>query len=158
AIAEDPVFARVGEPYMPELYRWLCRIRGGRRRRPRARGRAGGADRGLGVEQAEDALGGHHGSLHNRVLGDEIADGEEEAIRVLEEGDETTEGERAPGHLAAPVPEQQRDRRRADCLHRRVERGVVEGRAELTTAEVGVEPREERPLPGLAGEELDDAH
>ena len=60
--------------------------------------------------------------------------------------------------LAPAVPDEERDRRRADGLDGGVQRHVVEGRPELRAPEIGVEPGEHGPLALLAGEELDDGH
>ncbi len=126
--------------------------------RPGYRSGGGRGDGGVGVEQGEDALGRDHGGLHDRVLGAQVPDGEEEAAGVLEEGHQAAEGERPGHHLPAPVPEQQGHRGGAQGLHRRVEGGVVERRAELAGAQRAGELPERLPLPGLAREELDHAH
>ena len=57
-------------------------------------------DLGLIVEELEDALGGSHGGLQDVVLFAEVLDGAEEALRVLNEGDEDAEGD---GSEEAPV-------------------------------------------------------
>ena len=60
-----------------------------------ATGCAGETIVGLGVEQLEDALAGGHGCLQDVVFVAEVLDGAEEALRVLDEGDEDAEGDRA---------------------------------------------------------------
>ena len=52
-------------------------------------------DGGALVEQFEDALGGGHGGLQDVVLVGELHDGAEEALRVLDKGDEHAEGDGA---------------------------------------------------------------
>ena len=49
-------------------------------------------DLGLGVEELEDALAGGHGSLEDVVFFAKVLDGAEEALGVLDEGDEDAEG------------------------------------------------------------------
>ena len=58
-------------------------------------GVCGGDDLGGGVEQVEDALAGSHGGLEDVVFVAELLDGAEEALGVLDEGDEDTEGDGA---------------------------------------------------------------
>ena len=96
--------------------------------------------------------------MHHRVLGAEIADGQEEAVRVLDERDERAERERAGADLTAAVPDQKRQRDGAERLHRRVQRGLEDRRVEQRAAVVVVEPAEHRVLVPLAREELHDGH
>ncbi len=54
-------------------------------------GVGGRDDLGRGVEQLEDALAGGHGGLQDVVLLAEVLDGAEEALGVLDEGDQDAE-------------------------------------------------------------------
>ncbi len=56
-------------------------------------GLAGETMVGFGVEELEDALAGGHGGLQDVVFVAEILDGAEEALRVLDEGDEYAESD-----------------------------------------------------------------
>ena len=60
----------------------------------------GREDGGFGVEQSEDALAGCHGCLEDVVFVAEVLDGTEEALRVLNEGDEHAEGDGAEDGVA----------------------------------------------------------
>src|SRR5438309_2088693 len=80
------------------------------------------------IEETEDPLRGGHGGLHDRVLGAEVTDRQEEPIRVLDERDQHAEAHGAGDDLAAAVPEEHRESDRAQRLDRRVEGGLVDRR------------------------------
>ena len=68
-------------------------------------GMRGRDDGRFGVEQLEDALAGGHGGLQDVVFVAEVLDGPEEALRVLDEGDEDAERDGAEDASGAgPVP------------------------------------------------------
>ncbi len=54
----------------------------------------------FGVEQFEDPLAGRHRRLQDVVLVAEVLDGTEEALRVLDEGDQHAEGDGAEDRVA----------------------------------------------------------
>ena len=148
----DPRVGLVRERHPDELERGRARTsrpRGGGRRRHDLR---------RSVEQAEDPLGGRHRPLHHRVLGAEVADRQEEAIRVLDERDEGAEGERLGHDPPASVPDQERQRDRAQSFHRGVERGLPTRRAEERSPIIAVEASEPVALVALPHEELDHRH
>src|SRR5580704_11324383 len=60
-------------------------------------------DGGFGVEQFEDALAGGHRRLQDVVFVAEVLDGAEEALRVLDEGDEDAEGHGGEDGVAQSV-------------------------------------------------------
>ncbi len=83
------------------------------------------------IQQPEDALGRRHRALQDVELLGQVADGPEEALRVLQERDERSQREHvaAIGDDASPShPENQRRRQRSDELDGRIEDGVVEDR------------------------------
>ncbi len=73
------------------------------------------------VEQPEDAFGGGHGRLQDIELVAQILDGLKEALRVLHEGDEHADRDRAGQRSQAAIPEDGNDRDDAKKFDRRVE-------------------------------------
>ena len=59
----------------------------------RENGVYGGYDFGGSIEELEEALGGGHGGLQDVVFVGEVLDGAEEALRVLDEGDQNSQGD-----------------------------------------------------------------
>ena len=58
----------------------------------RENGVYGGYDFGGSIEELEEALGGGHGGLQDVVFVGEVLDGAEEALSVLDEGDQNSDG------------------------------------------------------------------
>ena len=87
----------VGEPDVTEFYATIGGAAG-----PGGDGVRGGDDLWSLVEELEDALGGGHGGLQDVEFVRELEDGAEEALRVLDEGDQDAEGD---GREDAPQPD-----------------------------------------------------
>ena len=131
AVAQHPLLVRrtrttrcskLDAPPRPDL----ARPRRGRRRRRRCAGRESSRPK----MRSADAIA----ACITVYLAPRSRIGQEEAAGVLDERDQPAEGQ-GPGHdPAAPVPEQQRQRERAQRFHRRVERGLEGRRAELGRA------------------------
>src|SRR5262245_63268311 len=83
-------------------------------------------------------------TLFRSVLRPKVADRQEEAVGVLDEGDERTEGQGPSGDLAAAVTGQQRQRDGAQRLdggiERRLEHRGSEHRASIVTVEAAEDP------------------
>ena len=101
---------------------------------------------------------GRHRRLHDGVFGREVADRHEEALHVLDERHQRAEGERAAEDLAAAVPDDHRERERADRLDDREQRRLVDVRGVVGDAELVVQPVEAALTGALAGKQLDDRH
>ena len=135
-------------------------------------GMSGRDDRRFGVEQLEDALAGGHGGLQDVVLVAEVLDGAEEALRVLDEGDQHAEGDGAEDRVAqaplviagvaedgvAAAPDDQRDGGGAEELDDGVVEGVGEDGVGPRLFVLGVDGGEVVEGAALAVEELHDGH
>src|SRR6185437_2094052 len=121
-VAQDPILALVGEPDVVELD---AASRGEGRTRNR-RGLEGDGS----VEQFENALGAGHRGLQVVVLIAQILDGAEEALNILDKGEDNADGERAVHDAQAAEPEHEGHRQDAEKLDHRVVDGVGEDGAD----------------------------
>ena len=149
-VAQHPVLALVGEPYLVELDRLRA---GGKGPENRRRG-----DFDLRIEQAEDALGRSRGRLQKVVLLAQVLDGPEKPHAELEKRHQHAGRRGAFPDAEATIGEHQPQPEHGKELHRRKEPavrddGVLEG------FHMGaIDPLELlRALP-LAVEELEDRH
>ncbi len=84
------------------------------------------------IQQLEDAFAGGHRRLQDVVFFAQVLDGAEEALGILDKGDQHADGDRVAQHAIPAQPDHQRDGHRAQQLHRRVverigQDGVFEG-------------------------------
>ncbi len=86
--------------------------------------RCGRHDLGRRVQQFEDALAGGHRRLQDVVLLAEVLDGAEEALRVLHEGHQDSEGDGIADDLVSAEPHHARDGGGRQDFHYRVINGV----------------------------------
>ena len=115
-------------------------------------------DRCRRVEQREDALRGCHGGLEDVELLGEVADGLEEASRVLEEGDEDAERHDSAAGPAAADVDDQRAGQRGQRLDHRVEQRVVEDRLDIGIAVIAIDRVETLERAALLSEQLHRRH
>jgi len=110
------------------------------------------------VEQLEDPLGGSHRLLQDVVLLRQVGERLVEALRVLQEGDQRADRDRAGQRLRAAEGEHQAEAEGGQDLHARVVHRVVEDAADVGVAMLGVDLPEARERRRLAAVELDDRH
>ena len=76
--------------------------------------------------QLEDALAGGHGRLQDVVFLAQILNGAEEALRVLDEGDEHAERDGTAHNAASADPDHQGDRDGTEYFDHRIVEGVCQ--------------------------------
>ena len=112
----------------------------------------------LVVQQLEDALAGGQGGLHDVVALGQLADGPEEAPRLLDEGQQQAPGDGPGLELEARIEDQGRQGAGGDELHHREEHRVGEDGAEEGLEVVLVDGLELLGAARLLGVDLDQAH
>ena len=110
------------------------------------------------IQQLEDALGRCHGPLKDVELLGEIADGTEELLGVLYEGDEPPERERTEEDLASSVPDDESEGDRAQNLHDGIEDRIVQDRLQIRVGMLAVELAVLAELAIFLTKELHDPH
>ncbi len=78
------------------------------------------------VQELEDPLRTGHGALQDVELFAQVADGLEEAFRILKEGHQRAQGQDAVQHAAPSVPENQGDGQGPHQVDHGIEYRVVE--------------------------------
>ncbi len=112
----------------------------------------------LGLHQRVDSLDRRERGLERGVLGGDFAQRHEELLGVLNEGDQSAEGDRAANHAAASDPDNYSDSDCADCLDRGELARFIDVAHHLRVAGADVERVEFAAAFTLAGEKLHDIH